>query len=87
MKTRESGMPPEETWDGFFDPPPILKKLDLNGQCGNVLEFGCGYGTFTIPAAQIVGGTVYALDIDEEMLETTKAKVDAANLHNVELRQ
>jgi len=87
MKTRESGMPPEEMWQGFFDPPTILKKLDLNGQCGNVLEFGCGYGTFTIPAAQIVGGTVYALDIDEEMLETTKAKVDAANLHNVELRQ
>lgn len=87
MKTRESGMPPEEMWDGFFDPPTILKKLGLTDQCGNVLEFGCGYGTFTIPAAQIVGGTVYALDIDPEMLATTKAKTEAAKLHNVDLHR
>ena len=87
MKTRESGMPPEEIWQGFFDPQAILEKLGLTEQCGDVLEFGCGYGTFTIPAAKIVPGTVYALDIDSGMLATTAAKVDAAKLHNVELRQ
>lgn len=85
MKTRESGMPPEEMWQGFFDPPAVLRKLGLDERCGNVLEFGCGYGTFTIPAAQIVRGTVYALDIDPEMLATTQAKAAAAQLSNVEL--
>lgn len=85
MKTRESGMPSEEMWEGFFDPPTILRKLGLTEQCGNLLEFGCGYGTFTIPAAQIVRGTVYALDIDPEMLAATRAKAEAAKLSNVVL--
>lgn len=87
MKTRESGMPPEEMWQEFFDPHTILKKLGLTDQCGSVLEFGCGYGTFTIPAAQKVQGTVYALDIDPDMLVATGDKSKAALLNNVELRQ
>ncbi len=86
MKTRESGMPPEEMWTSFFAQQAILKKVGLSGQCGSVLDFGCGYGTFTVPAAQMIQGTVYALDIDSDMLETTKAKVDAAKLQNVEMR-
>lgn len=87
MKTRESGMPPEEIWQDFFDPQAILKKLSLTERCGSVVDFGCGYGTFTIPAAQTVQGTVYALDIDPEMLATIRDKVAAAKLHNVELRE
>lgn len=87
MKTRESGMPPEEMWDTFFDARSILQKLGLTNQCGDLLEFGCGYGTFTVPAAQMIRGTVYALDIDAEMLETTRAKCHAAGLTNVELQQ
>ncbi len=87
MKTRESGMPPEEMWQEFFDPQAILKILGLNERCGNVLEFGCGYGTFTVPAAQTVQGTVYALDIDPEMLAATGAKTETAKLCNVELSQ
>jgi hypothetical protein len=31
---------------------------------GDAVEFGCGYGTFTIVAAPRIGGIVYALDID-----------------------
>ncbi len=59
-------MPPEKMWQGFFDPQATLKKLGLAERCGDVWEFGCGYGTFTIPAAQMNQGTVYALDIDPE---------------------
>jgi precorrin-6B methylase 2 len=35
-----------------------------------VLDFGCGYGTYTIPVAEIVDrqGKVYALDKDVELL-------------------
>lgn len=87
MKTRESGMPPEEMWQGFFEPTSILTKLSLDANCGDVLEFGCGYGTFTLPAAKIVRGIVYAMDIEPEMLVITRAKADAAGLHNVELMQ
>ena len=87
MKTRESGMPPEDLWQGFFDPIAILTKLGFDGNCGNVLEFGCGYGTFTIPAAQTVRGLVYALDIEPEMLAITNSKAGAAGLRNIKLMQ
>ena len=87
MKTRESGMPLEDVWNGFFDPHAILQKLELTDQCNQILEFGCGYGIFTIPAAQTCRGTVHSLDIDDEMLATTKAKVESAELHNVELQK
>jgi SAM-dependent methyltransferase len=87
MKTRESGMPPEEMWQSFFDSDGILTKLGLDSNCGDVLEFGCGYGTFTIPAAQRIRGTVYAIDIEPEMLAITGAKAKAVGAANIELLQ
>ncbi len=73
-------MPEEGVWGGFFTPHEVLHKLGLRA-VGDVVDFGCGYGTFTIPAAQITSGTVYALDIDPEMVAATEAK--AAGLPNV----
>jgi SAM-dependent methyltransferase len=78
-------MPDEEVWQGFFDAETVLRKLGLASTCGNVVDFGCGYGTFTIPAARIASGVVYALDIEPEMVKATKAK--AACLNNIEVRQ
>lgn len=83
MKTRESGMPEEELWETFFDPESILRKLKLAPGSGDLVEFGCGYGTFTIPAALITSGTVHALDIEPQMIETTAAKAQVAGLSNV----
>ena len=57
MKTRESGMPEESIWVEFFDPAKILRTLRLTPECGDVVDFGCGYGTFTIPAARVVPAT------------------------------
>ncbi len=48
-----------------------------------MLEFGCGYGTFTLPAARRVQGRVYALDIEPEMAAATAAKAREAGLANV----
>ena len=83
MKTRESGMPDESMWSGFFSPAETLVKLGLTGSCRDVVDFGCGYGTFTIPAARIVRGTVHALDIEADMLEATRRKADEAGLANI----
>ena len=83
MKARESGMPDEEMWREFFDPEAILRLLRLTSSCGDVADFGCGYGTFTIPAARIVRGTVHALDIEPEMTASTLAKAEAEGLRNV----
>ncbi|MBE7465424.1 MAG: class I SAM-dependent methyltransferase [Planctomycetes bacterium] len=82
-KGRESGMPDESYWDTFFNPECIVAKLDCAGLRGNVLEFGCGYGTFTIPTAKLVHGNVVALDIDPDMVSITARKAEEAGLPNV----
>ena len=78
-------MPPEEMWQSFFDPQTILSKLGLTSDCECVVDFGCGYGTFAIPAATLVRGTVHALDIEPEMVAITSRK--AAHLSNVKVTQ
>lgn len=83
MKTRESGMPDEFMWSSFFSPEQTLAKLGLTQACRDVVEFGCGYGTFTIPAARMIRGTVYALDIEAEMIEATARKAEQVGLTNV----
>jgi ubiquinone/menaquinone biosynthesis C-methylase UbiE len=85
MKARESGMPEEELWREYFDPEAILRTLKLTPSCRDVLEFGCGYGMFTIPAARIVAGTVHALDIEAEMIALTQVKADVEGLRNIRL--
>ena len=84
MKLKESGMPEEEMWSRFFEPNKILRTLGLSNSVGDVADLGCGYGTFTIPAAKIVRGKVYAIDIEPEMIEEIKRKVRENKLNNVE---
>ena len=83
MKTRESGMPDETMWSGFFSPTETLAKLGLTASCGDVADFGCGYGTFTIPAARLVRGIVHALDIEADMVGATRRKAEDAGPGNV----
>lgn len=86
MKTRESGMPDENLWSTFFQPAEVLARLRLTPACRDIIEFGCGYGTFTIPAARIVRGTVHAVDIDPQMVECTRRKAAEAGLVNIEVQ-
>lgn len=83
MKIRESGMPDETTWAGFFEPELALDRLGLTPASGDIVEFGCGYGTFTIPAARRTTGAVYAFDIDENMVATTLRNAQERGLGNV----
>lgn len=83
MKARDSGMPPEEMWRGFFDAPEILRALDVVGAQADIVEFGCGYGTFTVEAARRTRGLVRALDIEESMVRATEAKAREFGLTNI----
>ncbi len=83
MKGRESGMPDEEYWETFFDAACIVRKLDCAESRLGLVEFGCGYGQFTVPAARIARGPVFALDIEPEMVASTGEKVRALGLCNV----
>jgi len=83
MKVRDSGMPEEEMWSGFFDPAEVLSVFGLDRGVQDLVEFGCGYGTFTLAAAGIAAGTVYALDIEPEMVDVVRQKCDEAGIDNV----
>ena len=84
MKIRESDMPKEEEWAKLFDPNTVLKLLGVDSEVKDVADFGCGYGTFTIPAAQVVSGKIFALDIEPEMVQTVRRKAGELKLGNVE---
>jgi len=67
--------------------PDIIKILKMIGiKTGlSVLDFGCGSGTYTIPAAKIVGkqGRVYALDKDKNALDNLMKKTKLGGLKNI----
>jgi ubiquinone/menaquinone biosynthesis C-methylase UbiE len=83
MKVRESGMPDEKIWESFFDARRILVQLDFNDTTADVVDFGCGYGTFTVAAARLTTGIVYALDIEPDMINSTIARAKSLGLTNV----
>lgn len=84
MKGRESGMPEEDFWASFFDADRAVETLlgdsDLQG---NLVEFGCGYGTFTLLAAQRITGKVTALDIEPGMVTSVRCKAEMGGLSNI----
>jgi SAM-dependent methyltransferase len=84
MKVRDSGMPEEEMWTGFFDPAKVLSIFSLDQGVQDLVEFGCGYGTFTLAAAGIANGTVHALDIEPEMVAVVRQKCVNAGIKNVQ---
>lgn len=67
----------------------ILQKweqLNLIQEGQTFLDYGCGTGSFTIPAARIVGtrGKVYALDYFPRQLEIVEEKSKKEGLNNIE---
>jgi SAM-dependent methyltransferase len=83
MKGRESGMPEDSYWETFFNPRCVVEKLDCAESRLGVIEFGCGYGHFTVPAAELAQGPVFALDFEPEMVTATLERVRSAGLTNV----
>jgi SAM-dependent methyltransferase len=67
MRIRDSGMPEEAYWESLFDVPLVLSRLGIDA-CHDVAELGCGYGTFSVPIAKAISGTLYTFDIDPAML-------------------
>jgi ubiquinone/menaquinone biosynthesis C-methylase UbiE len=83
MKIRDSGMPDEHSWERFFDARHVLRQLGLTRGDEQVVDFGCGYGTFSIAAARMTTGTIYALDIDPGMVAETASRARQLGLTNV----
>jgi len=84
MKVPDSGMPEEAYWESLFDVPLVLDRLGVDGTVRDVAEFGCGYGTFTLPVAGRIAGTVFTYDIDPLMVERTRRRAKDPRLPNVQ---
>ena len=74
MRIRDSGMPEEQYWESLFDVPLILRTLGINSDVGDVAELGCGYGTFSVPIARAIQGTLHTFDLDPEMIARTRVR-------------
>lgn len=61
----------------------ILSTLGIRGG-DTVLDFGCGYGSYTLPARQVTGddGWVIAVDKEREKLAATRQLVEEWGLDN-----
>jgi len=86
MKRRESGMPDEVLWASFFNAGAILDHLlPPDRERLDAVEFGCGYGTFTLPMAKRTRGRVTALDIEPAMVARVQEQVRKAGLDHVRI--
>lgn len=88
MKVRDSGMPGRAYWDSFFDAECVIRSLFGPVPCaGDVLEFGCGYGTFSLPAARYCSGLLTALDIESELVTDLRERAERAGIENLQAIQ
>ena len=76
-------MPAEDMWASFFNIDLILSELLIDTKINDLVEIGCGYGTFTIPSAKKISGNLYAFDIEEEMIEIVTQKLNNESVSNV----
>ena len=74
--------------DLFAPRKKVLKEVGLKPGF-QVLDFGCGPGSYVTPAAALVGdaGKVYALDIHPLAIDRIKKTIRARGMNNVETIQ
>jgi ubiquinone/menaquinone biosynthesis C-methylase UbiE len=65
------------------NPRKILEGIVQQGQ--TVLDIGCGMGYFSIPLAQLVGGSgsVACIDLQQHMLDATKQRAEGAGVGGI----
>lgn len=64
-------------------PPDKLLNLLSIGKYVTILDVGAGTGYFSIPAAQMTEGTVYALDPEQDMLDVLLTRAREQRLSNI----
>ena len=70
--------------DYFFPPTKTLERIGIQAGA-NVLDFGAGSGSYSIPAAQLVGptGEVYAADIHPLAIKEIRKKAEMKEIKNL----
>ena len=65
-------------------PTETLNRIGIH-QNDTICDIGAGSGVFTLPAAAMTKKTVFALDMDEEMLAEIRKKAKNEGIQNIEL--
>jgi len=62
----------------------VLSEIGV-GEGQSVMDFGCGSGIYSIPAAKLVGkkGKVYSLDVSKSALKKLSSKAESEGLDNI----
>ena len=69
----------------WLDPQRVISLIPIL-RYHKVADIGCGPGYFTIPMGKhVFDGKIYALDIQQEMLDATQKALDKVHLGNVEV--
>jgi len=71
--------------DLFFPPKDLLKEVGMEPGF-QVLDYGCGPGSYILPLAELVGnaGKIYALDINPSAIQSVQNIASKKQLANVE---
>src|ERR1051326_7852134 len=71
-----------------FDRYELLRSLGVS-EGKAVADLGCGPGFFTLPASELVGpnGKVYAVDVQQEMVDDLRARLAQQGITNVAVRR
>jgi ubiquinone/menaquinone biosynthesis C-methylase UbiE len=72
-------------WSKFFDPEQILQQMEVGNDLQSVVDLGSGFGTFSIPASEMIKGEVHAFDIDLDMILQLQTKIDQLDIKNINL--
>jgi SAM-dependent methyltransferase len=80
-------MPEESYWETLLDVDLVLDRLGVDTTLRNVVELGCGYGTFTLPVARRISGVLETVDIEPAMIERTRQRAREAGLSNIVCEQ
>lgn len=69
---------------GILPVDKILSEINIQKN-EKIADIGCGIGYFTFPMAGAVGnhGQVYAIDIEREMIEDVKEKINENHIKNI----
>ena len=73
---------PKEKWTEAGE--KLLRQIGIR-EAQKVVDFGCGSGNYTLPAAKIVGqsGLVYALDKNKKVLDGLMHKAESMGMYNI----
>jgi ubiquinone/menaquinone biosynthesis C-methylase UbiE len=71
-----------------FDRYAFLRSLGV-GEGKAVADLGCGPGFFTLPASELVGptGKVFAVDVQQEMVDDLRSRLAQQGIVNVAVRR